>query len=372
MRIAHVVTYVSRDGSFGGPVAVADAQTRELSRRGHEVELIAGWDGIVELVIPGVRVHLFRSRIIPGLGFSGMYSLPLFKFLRRRARDFDVVHIHTGRHAISLVAARILKKSGVPYIIQTHGMVMPDERMKTRLVDRLSTRAALRGARSVLALTAAEKSGLHNVLPNIRDIRVVANGIAPGTFAKHGPSDDLALPEVIFLARLHPRKRVLAFAEMASILENRGLRATFSVVGPDEGDLERLEDFIKHEKLQSIRYLGSIPPGSAAQRLGRASVFVLPSFGEVFPMTVLESLSVGTPVVLTQDSGISSALASMDAALVTDGSPAELAGAVESLLSLGPEPIDLSAGMHRAMVELFSISAVAASLEEIYETRSGS
>src|SRR3712207_8871924 len=35
---------------------------------------------------------------------------------------------------------------------------------------------------------------------------------------------NLTDPKVLFLARLHPRKRVLAFVEMARILESRGDR----------------------------------------------------------------------------------------------------------------------------------------------------
>jgi glycosyltransferase involved in cell wall biosynthesis len=364
MRIAHVLTFVSEDGSFGGPVAVADAQTRELARRGHEVHLLAGWDGKVELDIPGVTVHLFRAFSFPGLGFSGMIAPKLFRYLRVHASEFDVIHIHMGRHAISLTSAHSARKAGVPYVLQTHGMVMPDKRPKALLTDLVATRVTLAGAQRILALTESEEAGLSEVSRRTTTITRVRNGIAAVDEFERPPGH--SRPEVLFLARLHERKRVMAFAEMALLLERRGLDAAFNVIGPDEGELNTLIDFIRTNQLNRLAYQGSIPPGAAPARLARASVFVLPSVGEVFPMTVLESLSVGTPVVLTSDSGISSELETLGAAIITDGSPEALATAVEKLILHDSDPARRAHSMRHAMESAFSISAVASSLEAVY------
>jgi hypothetical protein len=62
MRILHVVTLVSADGAYGGPVAVAVAQTQALAELGHDVTLLAGWDGRAKLSAPKVDVQLLRAR----------------------------------------------------------------------------------------------------------------------------------------------------------------------------------------------------------------------------------------------------------------------------------------------------------------------
>lgn len=361
------MTYVSSDGAFGGPVAVADTQTRELARRGHDVHLLAGWDGIAHLEIPDVNVKLFPASGPSSLGFSGLLSPALIRYLRVNASTYDVVHVHAGRHAISLLAARAADKADIPFVLQTHGMVMPDNRIKSRLFDSLGLRRLMTRAASVLALTAAEASGLAAVAPINDRVQRIRNGIESAPrFARPDASE--GRPEVLFLARLHPRKRVMAFAKMALLMTQAGVDAEFSVIGPDEGDLSALKSFIKEHKLTNLKYEGTIAPGTAQERLSRADVFVLPSTGEVFPMTVLEAISVRTPTVLTSDCGISAELEEQGAALVTDGTPAELARAVSALFTDVTVRSDLELGMGRAMSETFGISAVAERLEEIYQS----
>ncbi|WP_445441829.1 glycosyltransferase [Clavibacter sp. km1a] len=365
LRIAHVLPYVSADGAFGGPVAVAVEQCRELARQGHRVMLVAGWDGEVDLAVNGVDVRLFRARALPGLGFSGLVSPAMIAGLRRHVREFDVVHIHLGRHLLALSAAEVGRRAGVPYVLQTHGMVTADARAKSRILDAVAVRRVLVGARAVLALTDAEEEALGGVSRGDARVVRVRNGVAPVSVTRHREPD--AVPEVLFLARLHPRKRVLAFAAMAALLHERGVRARFAVVGPDEGDLPALTAFIAARPGLPLVHEGSIAPGASTERLAAADVYVLPSVREVFPMTVLEALAVGTPVVLTEDCGIAAELRAAGAALVTDGSPDGLASAVALLLSSPETRAEVAAGMRRSLDEDLGISAVVETLLRAYE-----
>ncbi|CAQ01695.1 glycosyltransferase [Clavibacter sepedonicus] len=368
LRIAHVLPFVSEDGAFGGPVAVAVEQCRELARQGHGVVLVVGWDGEVDLGVDGVDVRLFRAHAIPGLGFSGLVSPAMIAGLRRHVREFDVVHIHLGRHLLALAAAEVCRRAGVPYVLQTHGMVTADARPKSRILDAVAVRRVLAGARAVLALTDAEEEALGVVSRSGAHVVRIRNGVAPVSVERHRDPD--AVPEVLFLARLHPRKRVLAFAEMAALLHERGLRARFTVIGPDEGDLPALTDFIAARPGLPLVHEGSIAPGASSERLAAADVYVLPSVREVFPMTVLESLAVGTPVVLTDDCGISTELRDAGAALVTAGAPSDLSDAVEAILGASTLRRSLSEGMRRSLDHDFGIAAVVSTLLPAYADRS--
>ena len=82
MKITQIVPYVSADGSFGGPISVAVEQAKALSQMGHEVEFLAGWDGKVNIAIPGVSVKLFPARFVPGFGMSGVYPRGLARYIR--------------------------------------------------------------------------------------------------------------------------------------------------------------------------------------------------------------------------------------------------------------------------------------------------
>lgn len=364
LRVGHILPYVSADGAFGGPVAVAVQQCRELARQGHRVVLLAGWDGEVDVRVEGVDVRLFRARPIPGLGFSGLVSPSLTREFRRHVREFDIVHIHVGRHLLALAAALICLRANVPYVLQTHGMVLDDARAKSRILDSIAVRRVLAGARTVLALTGAEEKALSVVSRGVARVVRVRNGVTPVSVTR--PRDRDADPEVLFLARLHPRKRVLAFAEMAAKLHEGGLRARFVVIGPDEGDLAALTIFIDAHPDVPLVYEGSLAPGASGVRLAAADVYVLPSIKEVFPMTALEAMSVGTPVVITRDCGMSEELETSGAALVTDGTVESLGAAVSSILEDESARERLLDGMQIALTESFGIEAVVADLTKIY------
>ncbi|OUE09000.1 putative teichuronic acid biosynthesis glycosyltransferase TuaC [Clavibacter michiganensis] len=330
--------------------------------------LIAGWDGEAQVKVAGVDVRLFRARALPGLGFSGLVSAGLQSALQHHVREFDVVHIHLGRHLIALAAAGACRRHQVPYVLQTHGMVIEDARPQARVADTLAVRRTLRNASAVLALTDEEESSLSSVSRGEARVIRIRNGVAPVTDA--GGHARAGAPEVLFLARLHPRKRVMAFAEAAAMLHDRGISARFSVVGPDEGDLDRLLAFMSARADLPLSYDGPVAPGHSVRRLAAADVYVLPSVREVFPMTVLESISVGTPVVLTEDCGIAHELAEAGAAVISTGTAADIAGAVESILSSATRRHALAEGMRKSLAEDFGIATVAAALLSIYADRS--
>lgn len=364
MKIVQFVSYVSVDGAFGGPVAVATAQAEELARQGHEVTLLAGWDGKASLSIPGVKVILAPVQRIPGAGFSGLRSRRVRSWIRTNARQIDVMHIHAGRHLVDLELARAARRLGVPYFLQTHGMISSRRRSAVRVLDKLVTSPAIRGARSVFTLTDAEESELAALFPGA-GLTPVRNGVAPASLDTLDV-DGFRENEVLFIARLHPRKRVMAFAEMASLVSVDHPELSFVVIGPDEGDLGRLSEYIRSHPETRLTYEGSLPPGRAAQRLVGAAAFVLPSRGEVFPMTVLEAMSVGTPVVLTQDCGIAADLRLRGAALVSDGSPTSLRDQLESVLTSQGLRARLTDAMGLALQDRYSIANVVSELLQHY------
>ncbi|PZE28540.1 glycosyltransferase [Curtobacterium sp. MCLR17_055] len=366
MRLLISVTYISEDGAFGGPVSVALNQAAGLAEAGHEVTVLAGWDGRARPKAPGFDLVLLKSKPFAGMGFVATSTRSLGSWLRRNLRKFDVVHVHSGRHLFDLAVATAARRMGRPYVVQPHGMILPSSRPPILILDSFVVRPMLRHASTVLALTDAEERSLRRLEPEA-SVRRIRNGIRPIQLATSPRRS-----EVLFLARLHPRKQVLVFAEMARLLSRRNRTVQFAVVGPDEGDLAALRSFMSTNPDVPLRYEGAIQPGEAPARLAQALVFVLPSRGEVFPVTVLEALSVGTATVITDDCGIAQELADHNAALVSEGSPEDLAQRVESLL-LNPSLLEsTTASGHASVRALYGIEAVVSSLLRFYEDAVGS
>jgi glycosyltransferase involved in cell wall biosynthesis len=363
VKIAQVIPLFSADGRYGGPTSVAREQVAGLVERGHQVTVFAGWDGRASTGLPpGAEVKLFRTRrVLPGAALSEMIAPGLVRQLRRSLSGYDAVHVHLARDLITMPAAFAARDTGRLFV-QPHGQIVADARGRSRVMDALATRRVLTGAAGVFHLTGREQRELAAVAPAGSVAIALRNGVGPSairTRTESGP--------VIFCARLHPRKRISAFVEMAELLTARGIDADYLVYGPDGGDLPWLLDKLRRDALP-VRYAGALASGAVADALAHAGVLVLPSVDEPFPMVVLEALTVGTPVVLTDTCGIAAELAASGAAAVTDGSPTQLADAVARLVSEPSAWRQQSAAGSRAVQEGFGLSAVLDQLERSYRS----
>lgn len=365
MKIAHVVTYISPDGAFGGPVRVALGQAEALAERGHDVTVYAAaprelagtsfQDGYTLKTFPA-------RRIAPVGGFAAMTAPRLTKALKTDAASFDVAHIHLARDLVTIPAARQFRKAGVPYVVQPHGMVDASDNPLATPLDAFATKSLLRDAKTVLTLTDREADDILGIEPAARTAPI-SNGIRIVELAPYEGRDDV----VLFLARLHPRKRPIAFVEMARALKETLPTTRFVLAGPDEGEGPAVRSAIADAGMgDRLEWIGAVSPDQTEALLASARAYVLPSFGEVFPMTILESLRVGTPVVATRSLGIAPDCARFEAAHITDGSPDQLAGAVADIFTTAGEPARLRAGGVAFLREELDIARVATTLESLY------
>lgn len=367
MKIIHVATLVTPDGAYGGPVRVALNQLRELASRGHEVELVAGTRGFgreVPAIIDGVPVRLFPARqLIPRTGYAGMIAPGLNRYLTRRLKEVDIVQVHLARDLISMPAATAVVRSSTPLVCQPHGMIIEPRNAKSLVFDLLSTRRVLKSSTSVLALTSSEASSLQNVARNKIHLKRIINGVPVQPLV---PASSEKL-EVLFLARLHERKRPAAFVEMATQLLADGLNARFTLIGPDEGEGPAVKAKIAASGMGDlISWEGALAPERTLDRIISSDIYVLPSIGEVFPMSVLEAMSVGRPIVMTSSNGLAAPLKEADAALIVDETLGALVEGVRTLLSDQQARLRLGRNAHALAGRAYSMQSVARQLESLY------
>jgi glycosyltransferase involved in cell wall biosynthesis len=144
-----------------------------------------------------------------------------------------------------------------------------------------------------------------------------------------------AAPTVVYLGQLHPIKRIDvlidAFARVRAALPD----ARLEVIGAPSQHGEELKAQAERLGLgDSVAFRGLIPEEGKGRALASAHVFALLSASEGLPLTPLEALACGTPVVLSPGCG----LPQVDgvAGIVCDGSAA---GAAEALLTLLRDPV---------------------------------
>ena len=301
-----------------------------MRRRGHAATVVAGAfendepDSDV-LVARRVR-HLFG-----GLSFFDVGSLRFLGLLWSRVPSADVVHVSFAREIVPLWATLIARLTRTPAVLQPHGMLTSRSSFVHRVFDAFITRAVIPGRATVLALSERERAELERWNPRLRGrIATLGNPPPPGLQAITAERDGQP-PVALFAARLHPRKRVLDFAGAAAIAHERKWTESYSVLGPDEGELERLLRVAG--SVPRLKYLGATDSAGVIEQLKESGVFVLPAEKEPWGNVVVAAIKLGIPVVITRSSVLAQVIEESGAGrVVEDGSPEAIAEAVHAIL----------------------------------------
>ena len=146
------------------------------------------------------------------------------------------------------------------------------------------------------------------------------------------------------------------------------MAADFVLVGADEGELPAVRTAIDRLPPSArVRYDGPLPMGESVDRLACASVVVLPSQADTFPMVLLEAMSHGVPIICMRSCGLADEIEAAGAGLVVPDGDSDAAARALSRLLADPS---LRERMGRAGRELvsarYSIAAIGDQLEQIY------
>ena len=367
MRILTVVALSSPRGEYGGPTRVAVNQAVELQRQGHDVTIAAGargYDGELPGELDGVPAALFPVRqVLPGSGFAGISAPSLRRALPRLAESADVIHVHLARDLLTLPVAGWARRHRVPYVLQTHGMIAPTSNPLAAPLDALMTRRVLRGARKVLYLTPHERDDLIEVAGAELSLSRLGNGVPIPEQARTTSGE----PELLYLARLAPRKRPQLFVEMARRLAREFPLASFRLVGPDEGAAEEVERLIAESRNEAnIRWEGPIAPEDVSSRMAKAAVYVLPAVDEPYPMSVLEAMAMGIPVVITESCGLAPLVRESGSGVVVGTGADDLVSGVRRLLAEPEHAAECGRRARLTAKERLGMPAIARHLEAAY------
>jgi glycosyltransferase involved in cell wall biosynthesis len=360
LRILHVTPYYEQAWAYGGIPRVVAALARGQSRRGHDVTVCASDACEAHLRLPPpdggrpigawpvarsgdgrLEVRIFTN-LSNTLAYQAQFFLPvgLDRYLREHAGDFDVAHLHGCHNVPGALAARHLRRAGVPYLLATHGTAPRIERriVAKWIFDHTVGRHVLPWASRLLAVTDAERMQLVSlglrpsairVLPHPIDLSESA-GVPSGSFRRRF---GIAWKEIVlYLGKLTPRKGLDVLVRAFSSL--RRPSAGLVIAGNNMGvgaDVERLVD--QHGLRDRTLFTGLLRGRERLEALADASVVALPSRHEVFGLVPIEALLCATPVVVSDDSGCGEVIGQIGGGrVVAQGDSGELSDAIGAML----------------------------------------
>lgn len=233
----------------------------------------------------------------------------LYRFVQ--TSEFDIVHCHSTKAGVLGRIAAVT--ADIPTVFTVHGWGFYNTEyslLRPALVR--AERALATRTDAVVCVSESDRlQGQKHDIFGKDDGHVIHNGIEP----LHEPMErtrlhneigiDADVPMIGAIARLAPQKNPLAILETAQRLQERD--CDFATVLIGSGPLaDECRSFIDQHNLENVHLLGF--RDDAMELLFDFDVFLLPSRFEGFPLTVLECLHAGVPVVAHDVGGVGEAI----------------------------------------------------------------
>jgi alpha-maltose-1-phosphate synthase len=396
---------------------VAENQIRvDLLTREYPPEVYGGAGVHVEYLardlrrLADVRVHCFGApRDEPGVtAYSdppGLHSTNAA--LRTMGIDLemaagtagaDVVHSHTWYANLAGHVAKLLH--GVPHVVTTHSL----EPLRPWKAEQLGggyalsswcEKTAIENADAVIAVSAGMKRDVLSAYPSINPdrIRVVHNGIDTEQYTPDPDTDvverygiDRSMPVATFVGRI-TRQKGLPYLLRAARHLPRDVQLVCLAGAPDTpeiaAEVEELVAELRSAGEKVIWIPEMLPKHEVVQILTHSTVFLCPSVYEPMGIVNLEAMACETAVVATATGGIPEVVADGETGLLVPieqtsdgtGTPidpdafvADLAAAINQLVSDPRRAAEMGKAGRRRAVEHFSWASIAERTTDVYQS----
>lgn len=330
----------------GGLGSSAMALHSQLRANGEQSVLCSTRGGPVQHAAQGVLEY---SRLKPDFVY---FSPAMRREGTNLVRETDIVHGHGLYVGTNFIFGREARKQSKPLVYHTHGFFEPyilgRSRWKKRLAHWLFENANIRHVRLWRALTGKEADQIR-ACGYKAPIVVAPNGLnlehyRPGeSFTGPIQTSLVTLPikrkkRLLFLGRIHPKKGLDLLLPAWAALKRQHEEWELVIAGPDEQSHgQSMRALAVSLGLgDTIVFAGTVTGKAKLALLHSADLFILPSYSEGMPMSLLEAMACGIPVLATHacnipDIGLSGAGWDCDAR--RDSILEVLTNALESSLS---------------------------------------
>lgn len=266
-----------------------------------------------------------------------------------RARRTDHLHNHfpDSSGTVALLAAEL---AGIGFSFTMHGAEILRDVAKWRLDEKVAR------ARFAVSVSWYGRAQAMLVSPSASwpKLHVVHCGVDVADYSLH---EHLAEGRhVLFVGRLDEIKGLPILLEAMVAVQHRfpDVRLTLVGDGPDRARLQQLAQQLG--VAEAVHFAGYADSAQVRAHLATADVFVLPSFFEGVPVSLMEAMAAGVPVVSSNLPGIAELVADGESGyLVHAGDSAALAVRLIELLGDAPLRARMGAAGRATVAAEFSL-----------------
>lgn len=327
-----VLQLISSGGMYGAEAVILNL-ARCLDASGHHSVLgvfanTAGGD--VQLHREALARNL-ESHLLP---CAGQFDRRMLAQLRQFVREHHIDVVHTHGYKADVYAFFALRRSRIPIVATCHNWLDTD--LKVKLYGTLD-RMVLRRFAAIAVVSGALRTTLLQIGLPAEKLYLIPNGIDAAPFrqaAAHPVPHLHAAGRIGIIGRLSPEKGVDLFVQAAAVVHRQHPETQFLIAGdgPERSTLESLAAQLGLS--QHVHFLGRSE--TMPEFLASLDLVVSASRMEGLPMTLLEAMASGRPIVATTVGEIPTVLDGGKAGLLVP--PENSHALAEAILTLLDDP----------------------------------
>ena len=261
---------------------------------------------------------------------------------------------------------RYLAAKGFRWVFLAHGTFQPtylaQKWLKKFIYYHLYEKRLLAHVSVIRAISTPEKENLARRFPG-KEVVLIPNGCAIPV-AEHTVSGKQPVV-FLYMSRLHHQKHPVQLVQAwckSSLNNNPHFRLI--IAGPDDGELHKLKKVLA--STTNAEYAGPVYGPSKENILKATTFFILPSIGEGFPVSVVETAGRGIIPVISEGCNFPE-LFEQGLGIKTGTSVAGIQDALERCAALsGGEIAQCSKAVQHFMRERYSLERIAQQQYELY------
>ena len=345
MRILQITPYYLPH--TGGIERYVYNLAQHLTKNGHTVDIATA--NVPESSVKETQNNttIFRYPLLCSL--LGNPIVTNLSDLRSRLEEYDIIHIHGVYTYIALRTVLSLgKKHRQKVILTHHGRVVYTNRLKNlfvKIYEQVFVRFILKRLDHAVVLSKSDKEQFVSLGMNADSISIIPNGIDISVFSKPNDNELASFRQkyqlqgksvVLFLAVISERKGIFDLLQAFRNVEEDNTCLLVVGDGPDKLRAVSLVDSLGIS--ERARFVGRLPFSEILCAYSVANLYVLPSYFEGMPTTVMEALVMGCPVLASDIPGVGDNFQDV-VTLVPPHNRDELVKSISSML-LNPSVVD--------------------------------
>jgi 1,2-diacylglycerol 3-alpha-glucosyltransferase len=305
-------------------------------------------------------------------------AIPFFPPINRvlKKLDLDIVHCHHP-FVLGPLGHKVARRHRIPTVYTFHTQYEQYSHyipFPVKLVNRFSRRQIYRFCQGVDRITTPAESarrllqeyGVTNPIKVVPNPTLTATEVGNGEAvrAKYGLRREKVL---INIGRIAPEKNLelllSAFRQMIDHSEADQLKLMIVGEGPDLPNLRQIAGELDLER--QVIFTGLVSPVEVPDYLAAADLFVMTSFSEVKPLSQLEALAAGVPIVSVRAPGANDTIVPDQNGLLVTAEPETISDTVLGLLADEARLARYQAGARQTAMA-YSHSKIAAVYLELF------